>query len=891
MSSDQFQRVGDLYNAALELAPEARAHFLAEACGEEVELRREVESLLQAREEADGFIAKRVAGVVAEMATLQKNPSLVGQRINHYQVISLLGAGGMGEVYLAQDTRLERKVALKILPPIFARDGGRLSRFKQEARLVSALNHPNIMTVYEVNVAGETPFFVTEFIDGQSLRERLCGNPFEPSEALDIAIQIVAALSAAHEAGIIHRDIKPENVMLRRDDIVKVLDFGLAKLTDPEEVEEIGAEAPTLVKVTTEAGMVLGTPQYMSPEQARGQKADARSDIFSLGVVLYEMIAGRPPFDGVNAIEIMGAILNLGPAPLKQYVANLPDELQRIVNKTLRKNREDRYQTTRDLLNDLKELREELAFTAKLEHSSLEQIVETVISPADAITTSAVKVTTPNAKIRLGESKWHWLVAPVVMLMLLAGLALYWRAQNVDVAIDSIAVLPFTNQNSAEETEYLADGLTESIINNLTQLPNLRVIARSSVFRYKGKGADPLSVGQELRVRAVVTGRLLQRGESLVISVEMVDVSENKQLWGQQYNRKLADVLTVQGEIAGEISGMLRAKLSGAERRQLAKRPTENLKAFQFYLQGRAYSHRRTREDLLTAIHNYEQAIAEDRNYALAYAGLANVHASLGAYGYTAPSEGRRKAEDAARKALALDEGLSEAHTVLGQIYVLFTPYSFSLGDRELRHAIELSPSQALAHWYLGLSLVFQGRLDDAQEELLKAREFDPLSPVIARSLAIPYYFKRDHARALEVLRQANDLGPPFGTTFEIGVYIQNNLLNETLVDLEKAKRERKNDPILIYSTGMIYAARGERAAALQIIKELEGMSGTSLSQAQWIAKIYAVLNEKELAMSWLNRGFEAGAIGSFYKDEPVWDPIRREAGFSDLLRRMGLPQ
>lgn len=479
--------------------------------------------------------------------------------------------------------------------------------------------------------------------------------------------------------------------------------------------------------------------------------------------------------------------------------------------------------------------------------------------------------------------------------LMLAGFGLfltfgYFRPKT-EVAIDSIAVLPFANQNRAEETEYLADGLTENIINNLTQLPSLRVIARNSAFRYKGKEADLLQAGQALGVRAVVVGRVWQRGEHWLVSAELVDVRENKQLWGQQYNRRLADVFAVQSEIAQEISEKLRAKLSGAERQQLAKRPTENIKAFQSYAQGLAYSHRRTREDLLTAIRHYEQAIEEDRHYALAYAGLANVYASLGAYGYLAPNEGRRKAEEIARQALALDANLAEAHTVLGQIHVLFTPYNFSSGDRELRQALELSPSLALAHWWLGLSLVFQGRLDEAQEELLKARELDPLSPVIARSVALPPYLKRDHTRALELVRQANELGPPFGTTFEIGIYIQNRLFDGTLAELEKARRERKNDPILIYGTGMICAARGERAAARRIIQELEEMSGERLSQAHWIAKIHATLNEPELALTWLERGLAAGAIGSFYKDEPVWDPVRSDARFSDLLRRMGVPQ
>jgi tetratricopeptide (TPR) repeat protein len=407
----------------------------------------------------------------------------------------------------------------------------------------------------------------------------------------------------------------------------------------------------------------------------------------------------------------------------------------------------------------------------------------------------------------------------------------------------------------------------------------------------QGKDVDPRKVGNDLGVRAVLMGRLIQQGDNLAIRTELVNVADGTEIWGQQYNRKLADVFAVQEEIAREISEKLRLKLSGAERQQLAKRPTENLKAFQYYVQGRGYISRRTREDLLTAIRYCEKAIEEDPNYALAYAGLSDAYGTLGAYGYIAPIEGRRKAEEAARKALALDENLAEAHAALGSAFVQFAPANFSLGDRELRRAIELSPSFALAHEFLGFSLVRQGRLDESFEECLKARELDPLSSIIARVATLPYYLKRDYARALELLRQANELGPAFTTTFEIGIYIQNKLSNETLTELEKAQGERKNDSILIYDTGMLYAAQGKRTEALQVIKELEQMSYASLSQAHWIAKIYATLNEKELAFSWLERGLAAGAIGPFYKDEPVWDPIRGDPRFTDLLRRMGIPQ
>jgi tetratricopeptide (TPR) repeat protein len=416
-------------------------------------------------------------------------------------------------------------------------------------------------------------------------------------------------------------------------------------------------------------------------------------------------------------------------------------------------------------------------------------------------------------------------------------------------------------------------------------------MSRTSVFHYKGKEADPRSVASELNVQAVLTGTLTKPGENLLISVELIDPRDNSQLWGHQYNRKLTDVFAVQQEMAGEITEKLRVKLSGTEQRRLEKRHTENLKAFQYYMQGRAYTSRRTRDDLLTAVSYSERAILEDPNYALAYVGLSDAYAALGVRGYFPPAEARRRADEASRKALALDENLAEAHAALGYCATAFTPYDFSLGDPELRRAIELSPSLAMAHQYLALSLEKQGRLDDALGEILKARELDPLSSIIARQEALPYYLKRDHARALELQRQANELGPALNTTYEIGIYIQNKSFDEALSEIEKAKRERKDDSILIYSSGMVYAAQGKKAEALQVIKELESMSGADLDQALYIAKVYATLNEKDQALSWLDRGLAAGAIGSFYAAEPVWDPIRGDPRFANLLRRMNVPQ
>jgi serine/threonine-protein kinase len=833
-----------------------------------------------------------------------KSLSLVGTWLDHYHVLSLLGSGGMGEVYLAEDTRLKRQVAVKLLPAELTANGDRLRRFEQEAQAASALNHPNIITIHEIGRVDGLNFIVTEFIEGETLRQRMVRERINLLVVLDVATQAASALAAAHAAGIIHRDLKPENIMMRPDGLIKVLDFGLAKLAEPP-TANVDSEAPTVATMDTKMGAVMGTVQYMSPEQARGLKVDPRTDIFSLGIMLYEMLAGRAPFAGETMADIISVLLQKEPQPLSTLAPDAPAELQNIVSKALRKDRDERYQTAKSLLVDLKTLEQELEFAAKLERSALAKadVSASTTSGAQSSATidqsvaSTLEVSkthpTSSAEYLVTGIKQHKLAAVVALLVIaagLVGLAAYLRVRNTEVPIGSIAVLPFVNPNNDPNVEYLSDGIPESIINSLSQLPNLKVMSRNSVFHYKGKDMDAQAVAKEMNVQAVLTGRITQRGDRLSINVELINAQDNSQIWGQQYNRNLTEVFAVQEEIAKEISEKLRLKLSGTVRQQLAKRPTENLKAFQYYMQGRAYAHRRTREDLLEAIHYCEKAIEEDRNYALAYAGLADAYTNLGSRSYVAPQEGRRKAEEAAHKALTLDENLAEAHATLGQAYTLFTPSNFSPGDRELRRAIELSPSLAVAHHYLGVSLVRQGRIDEGSEELLKARELDPLSSIIARAVGLPYYLKRDYGRALELLRQANELGPAFTTVWEIGVYTHNQLFDEALAELEKAKQDRKGDPLLIYSTGMVYAAQGRRAEALQIIKELEEMSGASLSQAHWIAKIHAALNEKELALTWLERSLAAGAIGAFFKDEPVWDPIRSDPRFADLVRRMGIP-
>jgi eukaryotic-like serine/threonine-protein kinase len=754
---------------------------------------------------------------------------------------------------------LRRRVALKVIevPAVpTSRDAQAVrERFLREARAAAALRHPNVAAVYHFGASrdGTHCYYAMELVEGETLEALVRRDgPLNSKVALEIAIQITQALMAATAHGLIHRDLKPGNIMLTRSGTdaaelqAKIIDFGLAKA-----VADAGGEMDI-----THGGFV-GTPNFASPEQFESGPVDVRSDIYSLGATLWFALTGKTPFAGRSIEEIRRA-QKLTALPTEQLkAAHVPPFLRSLLKSMLALE-----PAGRPGVHDL---------AARLRGCSGQ--TSNVRRVRFAIASAVVLI--------LGASAifiFHSLRTPPVAV---------GSVSNPAVLEKSVAVLPFDNQNRDPDIDYLSDGITESIIHSLSQLSQLKVMARSTVFQYKGKEVDPRKVGHDLGVGFVVMGRLLQQGDNLTIRTELVNVSDGTEQWGEQYNRKVADVFAVQEEIAKEISENLRLKLSGAERQQLAKRPTENLKAFQYYMQGLLFAQRRTREDLLTAISYYDRAIEEDRNYALAYAGFADAYANLGAYGYIAPIEGTRKTEKAAREAVALDENLAEAHAALALAHIAFAPSNFQLGDRELRRAIELSPSLALAHSYLAFSLARQGRPDESLEEILKARELDPLSPIIARGVAFPYYLKRDYPRALELLRQANELGPAFTTTWEIGVYIQNKLLNETLAELRKAKRQRKDDPILICDTGMIYAAQGKRAEALQVIKDLEGISGASLSQAHLIPKIYATLNEKEMALSWLERGLATGAIGTFYKDGPVWDPIRSDPRFEALVQKM----
>src|SRR5215216_786675 len=597
------------------------------------------------------------------------------EQVSHYRIIKQLGAGGMGEVYLAEDPKLRRKIALKLLSPNFVKNEDRVRRFEQEAQAASALNHPNILTIYEVGEQDGLHFIATEYIEGETLRQHIQRARVTIRESLDIAVQVASALSAAHQAGIIHRDIKPENLMLRPDGYVKVLDFGLAKLTDRQTITS-DTQAPTIAKANTDPGTIMGTISYMSPEQARGKPVDARSDIFSLGVVIYEMIAGRTPFEADTPSDVMAFILHKEPPPLVRFLQETPAELERIITKALAKDKEERYQSAKDLLIDLKRLKQQIDLGAELGRSiSPDSISRQMFSNSSGQTAIPLPMgsithgdqtaprTSSSAEYIVSEIKQHKKSFGLVISVLIVGVIAGLYFTRGGKAIDSLAILPFLNSVADPNTEYLSDGIAESIIYDLSKLPDLKVVPRSSVSRYKGKEVDPQAVARELGVRAVLTGKVVQRGNDLLVSAELVDTKDNRVLWGGQLNRKPADALLVQQEISREISEKLRPSLIGQGKSLEIKRHTESSDAYQAYLKGQYWLNKRSEEGFQKAIEFFNRAIEGDPGYALPYAGLADCYALLGTYSLLVPKESFPKAKAAAMKALALDSQLAEAHT------------------------------------------------------------------------------------------------------------------------------------------------------------------------------------------------------------------------------------
>jgi serine/threonine protein kinase/tetratricopeptide (TPR) repeat protein len=844
---------------------------------------------------------------------------VAGTKFDRYEIISPLGAGGMGEVFLARDMRLERKVALKLLLDERTKDDQRLLRFEQEARAASALNHPNIITIYEIGDYGSTHFIATEFIEGLTLRKILADGKMPVIAALDVAIQVASALSAAHEAGIIHRDIKPENVMLRRDGIVKVLDFGLAKLIETgtgsgesgagsgksgagsggsgaENTANSSLPTPNSAfpgsPLHTDPGTVMGTATYMAPEQARGWRVDARADIFSLGVVLYEMVAGRAPFDGPTPIDVMTQVLDRDPRPLTSFSYGAPFELQRIVSKAMRKDREERYQTVKDLMLDLRSLKRELeatttlSYAANTETSSGSRIVvaSSSASQSEPIVVRAIS----SAEYIVGEIKRHKRGFLLTLVALsLAVFATLTFIVSRDHPIESIAVLPFVTQNddpnAESEVAELGDAITDSIINNLSQIPSLNVRPRGAVLRYKGREVDPQEAAKALDVHAVLTGRIIRRGDTLQVVIALVDARDNRNLWGQQYNRKISDLLLVQQEIAGNVSDKLRLRLSGEEKRRL--------EAQQLYVKGRNAWSKRTADNIQEGAKFFEKAIEIDPNYAAAYAGLADCYSMLVNYSVLPGSEAFPKAKDAAEKALALDENLAEAHAARAFIYFLWE-WNWAEAGREYRRAIQLNPNYSSARqWYSSLLAVI-GQTDEALEEAKQARKLDSFSPIIASHPAWINYLSRNAEGAIREARQALKLDPNFFPSrryLALGYDLQGKY-NDALAELQRAVSSATKSTLVKSELGYAYAKAGRREDALRVIEELQRSPGERRISPFHFALIYIGLGENDRAIDLLEKAYDERVERLVWlRADPRFDPLRLDPRFNDLLTRMGL--
>jgi len=900
MNPERLEQIDQIFQSALDLTPERRAGFLNAACGGDLELRAEVESLLAAYQDAGDFIEDSASDVAASL--LEKSPQRPRQ-VGQYKIEKLLGAGGMGEVYLATD-KMGRRVALKLLASRLIKDQQHVARFLQEARTVLALNHPNIVTIYEIGETGETYYIANELIEGETLRRHLETGELELGAVLEISIQVATALAAAHEKGIVHRDIKPENVMIRSDGYVKVLDFGIAKLTEDFQ-EPVSTEAPTRPKIETAEGIVIGTASYMSPEQARGVKVDARADVWSCGVMLYEMLTGQTPFIGGSVAEVLARILEREPSPLARYVKDPPVELQRIISKALTKNRDERYQTMKDMLLDLKALKQEMEFAAKLERLSVPaegaayRTGGAAAESSDAPELIAANSTSPrpvsSAEYIVTEIKQHKrgiLVAFSVLLIAAIALVVwsFARRSSNSPQIESIAVLPFVNASGNSDIEYLSDGMTESLINSLSQLPRLYVKARSSVFRYKGKEVEPQQVASDLSVQAILNGRVAQRGDNLTLYLSLVDGRNGNQIWGDQYDRKITELATLQNEIARDVSQKLRARLSGADEQKIAKTYTANAEAYQLYLKGRYHVLKLTLSEIQTGISYFQQAIAIDPSYALAYVGLADAYRSA-LVGDMPPTELLPKAKEAAKKAIEIDDTLADAHAELGFI-IFWYDWDWTAAENQYKRALELDPNGPDTHLFYAHLLSNTGRHSEALAEVKRARELDPLN---LRTNALEGQFLIHAGRtdeALARLQKTFEMAPNyyFAHFFASSAYIEKGMFPEAIAEAQKARE--LSGPTNSHPMGFLgyaLAKSGKQAEARAVLAELLKSASERYVSSYNIALIYNGLGERDNTFAWLERGYkQRDQRMVFLKVEPKWNNLRADPRFQDLLRRVG---
>jgi serine/threonine protein kinase/Tfp pilus assembly protein PilF len=791
---------------------------------------------------------------------------MIGQTISHYRILEQLGAGGMGVVYKAHDPRLDRALALKLLPENIAQQPQALERFRREARAASALNHPGICTIYDVGEEDGRAFIAMEFIEGETLRNHIHGTALPVAEILKFGIQIAEALQAAHAEGIIHRDIKPANIFVTKHGNAKVLDFGLAKLVPKGIAGGDSDSAPEPAESTSIVGIISGTPSYMSPEQVRGDELDARTDIFSLGLVMYEMATGRQAFGGGTGGAIIEAVLTRPPVSIRSIHSDLPPGLEAIIDRALCKDRDQRYQSAADMLTDLQLLKRE----TESDHAAPEAVMQPVLPSATGPLSSAGNPGPGTSTQQTGAI----------------------RRARVSKVIGSIAVLPFENVSRDPENDYLSDGIAGSLINNLATVPKLRVMAQSTVFRYKGRAVDPQAVGRELNVRAVLTGKVMQSGGSLRIGTELVDVATGSQLWGAHFDRKPGDIFMIQDEISNEISGKLRLQLTQAEKKRLIRRHTDDAEAYRLYLQGRHHWNRWTEEGFYKAIGYFQQAVEKDPSYALAYTGVAESYVLLGWNSYLPPQDAFPKGTAAAKIALGLAPDLGEAHTPLAASLWLYD-WQWPEAQTEFRRSLELNPTYPTAnHWYAEYTMTM-GRQVEAIAKMKNSQGLDPLSLIINVAIGWASYMARQYDEAIAQLLRTAELDPNYPVTYWILglLYRITGRYDLAITAGEKGVNLSGGSPLMRAALAHTYGKSGRASDARHVLDDLAEVATRKYVAPHFFAGVHIGLGDNDRAMDYLEKSWDERCHWLIYLHiDPSMDDLRSDPRFQNLLKRVGLP-